>query len=67
MATHEPEVLLSPSDLSRRIGVPVSTLYGWVGKGEGPAVLKLGRHLRYRPRDVERWLDSRENQRREIN
>jgi predicted DNA-binding transcriptional regulator AlpA len=36
---------------------PVATLYAWRTKGIGPKASKVGRTLRYRWEDVERWLD----------
>ncbi|WP_307652656.1 AlpA family transcriptional regulator [Streptomyces sp. DSM 42143] len=49
--------LASPSDVAAYLGVPVKTLYQWKYRGTGPAPLKVGRHLRYRWRDVDTWLD----------
>ena len=49
--------LLSIVELADRLNVPVHTLYAWRAKGIGPKALKLGRHLRYRPEDVEAYLD----------
>jgi predicted DNA-binding transcriptional regulator AlpA len=53
----EPEPLLSPDDLVTMLKVPKPTIYGWRTSGEGPPASKVGRHLRYRLRDVEEWLD----------
>ncbi|QLE75983.1 helix-turn-helix domain-containing protein [Streptomyces rectiverticillatus] len=39
------------------LGVPVKTLYQWKYRGIGPKVHKVGRHLRYRWREVDTWLD----------
>jgi excisionase family DNA binding protein len=55
----EQRELLSTLDLASYLGVPVTTLYGWRYKGEGPRASKVGRHLRYRRIDVEAWLDDR--------
>lgn len=49
--------LASPAEVAAHLGVPVKTLYQWKYRGTGPAALKVGRHLRYRWRDVEAWLD----------
>lgn len=49
--------LLSPQELASYLGVPVRTLYQWRYKGLGPPGLRIGRHVRYRPEDVEAWLD----------
>jgi predicted DNA-binding transcriptional regulator AlpA len=51
--------LLSPSQVSDLLGVPVATLYAWRYRGDGPEAIKIGRHLRYRPADIERWLQER--------
>jgi predicted DNA-binding transcriptional regulator AlpA len=53
------QTLHTPESLSAFLGVPVATLYRWRTTGDGPPALKIGRHLRYRPRDVERWLDQK--------
>jgi predicted DNA-binding transcriptional regulator AlpA len=34
----------------------VKTLYQWRYRGVGPPGLRIGRHIRYRPEDVEAWL-----------
>ena len=53
--------LLSPESLSERLGgIPIDTIYRWNHQGTGPKALKVGKHLRYRPEDVEAWLDGRE-------
>ena len=49
--------LLSVGDLAAYLGVPVKTLYQWRHKGIGPRGLRVGRHLRYRPKDIDSWLD----------
>lgn len=49
--------LYSPDELAARFGVPIKTVYAWNHKGTGPRFLKIGRHVRYRPEDVEAWLD----------
>jgi len=37
--------------------IPVGTLDQWASRGIGPRFAKIGRHRRYRPIDVERWID----------
>jgi len=49
-------VLLKPDDVAEILGVPISTLYGWRYRRIGPQSLKVGRHIRYRPKDVERFI-----------
>jgi predicted DNA-binding transcriptional regulator AlpA len=48
--------LWSVHDLAKFLGVPVATLYQWRTKRYGPVGLRVGKHIRYRPADVERWL-----------
>lgn len=54
---NNPDDLLTPEDLSTLLTVPKSTVYGWHSRGLGPVASKVGRHLRYRRREVDRWLD----------
>jgi excisionase family DNA binding protein len=53
---NELERLMTITDLSEMLGVPVDTLYGWRHRGEGPAGYRIGRHVRYRRATVEAWL-----------
>ena len=50
------ERLLTPGEVAEHLGVPIATLYAWRHRSEGPPALKIGRHLRYRARDLEAWL-----------
>lgn len=50
------EPLWSVSDTAAWLGVPVTTLYKWRHLGKGPHAYRLGRHLRYDPAEVRRWL-----------
>ena len=54
-----PEQLLSLQDLAELLQVPEATIYGWNHRGLGPMPLHVGRHVRYRPSDVEAWLDAK--------
>jgi hypothetical protein len=38
------------------LGVPVTTLYQWRTGRIGPDAFRVGRHLRYDPDVVKRWL-----------
>jgi excisionase family DNA binding protein len=49
--------LATPAEIAEYLGVPVKTLYQWKYRGTGPKVHKVGRHLRYRWREVDAWLD----------
>ncbi|WP_037317213.1 helix-turn-helix domain-containing protein [Amycolatopsis orientalis] len=48
--------LMTVEDLSAHLGVPVGTLYRWRTTGYGPAGKRIGKHLRYRPEDVDAWV-----------
>ena len=49
--------LLTTEELAAFLKVPRATIYGWRYEGGGPPCLKIGRHLRFRVADVERWLE----------
>jgi excisionase family DNA binding protein len=55
-ATDLPE-LLTIDELAAYLDVPVTTLYLWRSRGQGPPGLKVGRRIRYRAADVTRWLE----------
>ena len=48
--------LLTPTEVAAWLAIPIKTLYAWRHRGRGPQALRVGRHLRYRPGDVETWL-----------
>ncbi|MFI6471497.1 helix-turn-helix transcriptional regulator [Streptomyces sp. NPDC050516] len=49
--------LATAQELADYCGVPLATVYQWSHRGGGPRMIKVGRHLRARWEDVERWLD----------
>jgi excisionase family DNA binding protein len=51
--------LLTTEGLAAYLNVPVTTLYAWRHRGEGPPGFRVGRHLRYRRVDVEEWVRGR--------
>lgn len=51
------EDLMTTDEVAAHLRIPVQTLYTWRGKGYGPRALKIGKHLRWRPQDVEAWLE----------
>jgi predicted DNA-binding transcriptional regulator AlpA len=57
-ALSSPAALLSPTDVSRFLGVPCGTLANWRYQGLGPKYLRVGRHVRYRHEDVAAWVES---------
>lgn len=50
--------LMTLSEVSDLLGVPIATLYGWRYRGEGPRGYKIGRLVRYRRAAVEAWIES---------
>jgi excisionase family DNA binding protein len=49
--------LLTVEELADYLGVPFATIYAWRYRGEGPPGFRVGRHIRYRPTDVEAWIE----------
>jgi excisionase family DNA binding protein len=45
-------------ELSAYLGVPVQTIYQWRTKKYGPPGRRVGKHVRFRPEDVEAWVAS---------
>lgn len=58
--TNLPE-LWTIEDLASYLKVSVKTVRDWRLRGAAPRALKLGRHVRFRPEDVEEWLTMRES------
>lgn len=50
--------LATVSEVAEYLDVPVQTIYAWNSRGIGPRAIKVGRHLRYRWAEVDRWLDA---------
>ena len=53
------EPLISAQDLADYLGVPIATVYTWRHRRLGPPGFRVGKHLRYRRRDVEEWIVGR--------
>ena len=49
--------LMTPEELAEYLGVSLHCVYAWSSRGDGPKVVRVGARLRYRPADVEQWLD----------
>ena len=49
--------LVTTRELADQLGVPISTVRFWRGRGEGPPGFKLGRRVVYRTNDVARWIE----------
>ncbi len=50
------EPLIGPEELAVWLGVPKGAVYQWRCRGGGPPAIKIGRHVRYDPETVRRWL-----------
>jgi excisionase family DNA binding protein len=51
--------LATLEEVAAFLQVPPKTIYGWRHRGDAPPAFKVGRHLRFRWRDVEAWLSGR--------
>ncbi len=49
--------LWGPEDVADYCGVPVGTVYQWRKRGSGPPGRRVGKHVRFKPEDVEAWFD----------
>lgn len=56
-AATERRGLATIEEVSGYLRISVNTLYQWRHRGVGPRAALVGRHLRYRWSDVEKWLD----------
>lgn len=57
-ASDEPSSRLwTIAETAHFLGVPVPTMYRWRTQGSGPPAYRVGKHLRYDPLLVRRWLE----------
>jgi excisionase family DNA binding protein len=49
--------LLSLKQLAEYLGVPHTSIYYWRQHGQGPPGFFVGKQLRFRVADVQRWLE----------
>jgi excisionase family DNA binding protein len=56
---HDLDRLLSVEELAAYLDIPVATIYAWRYRRQGPPGFRVGRHLRFRREDVERWISER--------
>lgn len=57
-SAQELDALLTPTEVSDYLGVPVGTLANWRYQGRGPSFLRVGRHVRYRTEDLAMWVEA---------
>lgn len=53
--------LATSVEVATYLGIPERTLEQWRWKHKGPRWSKVGRYVRYRWADVEKWLDTQAN------
>jgi Helix-turn-helix domain len=53
----ERDGLITTAELAVYLSIPAKTLRQWRYLGVGPRAFRVGRHLRYEPAEVRRWLD----------
>lgn len=58
--TSQDEALLTVVEVAGLLRIRPHTLYDWRWKRIGPPAIKVGGAVRYRRRDVEAWLDERQ-------
>ncbi|MBL1096875.1 helix-turn-helix transcriptional regulator [Streptomyces coffeae] len=54
-----PDRYLTPGDIAEIFEVPKETVYQWRKKRLGPPGFRIGKHLRYDPADVYRYVRER--------
>lgn len=52
------EQWLTRAEVSEYLNIPKPTLAAWAYKGIGPKYSKMGRNVRYRLSDIEKWADT---------
>jgi excisionase family DNA binding protein len=50
-------------ELAAYLDVPLPTVRRWRVTGTGPRGIRVGRHVRYRKAEVERWLERNTSER----
>jgi len=59
VANQQLQSLLNEHDVSRITGLSVASVRRWRVLGQGPRFLKIGASVRYRPEDLEAFLNTR--------
>ena len=54
--TLRPGQLLTIEQLSEWLQVPKQTVYKWRSCGHGPRGYRIGKHVRFEVKEIERWL-----------
>ena len=54
----DPDALLTESAAAEILNLSIRTLQMWRVRGAGPSYVRAGRAIRYRRRDLIRWIDA---------
>jgi excisionase family DNA binding protein len=57
MSTPTRTPLLTPTEVAKELGLPPRTVEQWRYRNLGPRYVKVGRHVRYRPADIDVWIE----------
>ncbi len=49
--------LIGIDELAEYLEVPKATVYGWRNRRVGPPGFRVGKHVRFRWTDIERWIE----------
>jgi predicted DNA-binding transcriptional regulator AlpA len=52
-------ILIDEKTAATQLSISLHTLRHWRRQGRGPQYVKLGSAIRYRPQDIERWVEER--------
>jgi excisionase family DNA binding protein len=55
-----PRITWNTEEAARAIGITGRHLKGLIAKGQGPAMVRLGRRVLFRPETIKKWLLERE-------
>lgn len=47
-------------DLSNYLQIPASTIYWWLSREDGPPAIRVGKHVRFEPDAVKKWIQARD-------
>lgn len=60
---HLARKLLTIQELAERLTVSVGCIRAWRLRGDGPPAIRIGTALRWDPREIDEWLNSRRESR----
>lgn len=57
--TAQSNALLTEAGAADMLGVSIRTLQSWRLTGDGPRYIKMGKSVRYRPVDLDVWVETK--------